>query len=216
MNYPILYSFRRCPYAMRARIALIYSGVKFSLREVDLKNKPKQLIEISPKGTVPVLQLSDSKILEESLDIIDYSLDKNDPNNLALLGQQDLLQEANRLIENNDIDFVRVLRKYKYFERHPEHSQEYYRKEAEEKYLKDYEARLTNGPFLLGKKSKADIAIFPFIRQFAFADKEWFFNSNYKKLINWISYWEESEDFNNLVMKKYKPWNEQFKNPLIN
>ena len=134
LSLPILYSFRRCPYAMRARMALHYSNINCILREVDLKNKPSAMLEISPKGTVPVLQLPDGRLIEESLEIIYYSLDQNDPEGLNNLSSETTLK-ARHLIEKNDMEFVGILRKYKYFERYPENTQVSYRNQAEELFL---------------------------------------------------------------------------------
>ena len=207
LSLPILYSFRRCPYAMRARMALHYSNINCILREVDLKNKPSAMLEISPKGTVPVLQLPDGRLIEESLEIIYYSLDQNDPEGLNNLSSETTLK-ARHLIEKNDMEFVGILRKYKYFERYPENTQVSYRNQAEELFLIGYEQMLEGQDFLLGKKSVADIAILPFIRQFALADEEWFFNSKYKNLIKWLNAIIQSEAFEVKVMAKHQTWKE--------
>ncbi|MDC0865226.1 glutathione S-transferase N-terminal domain-containing protein [Rickettsiaceae bacterium] len=194
---PILYSFRRCPYAMRARMALYYSSIDYTLREVDLKNKPQELIDISPKATVPVLHLQNGNVIDESLDIIYYALSYNDPENLNVE-----TSEARQMISENDIEFTSLLRKYKYFERYPEKSQESYCIEIENLFLYKYEKMLEKKEFLLGKKSVVDIAILPFIRQFAFVDKEWFFTSKYKNLIRWLNSFIQDSSFENIIMRK--------------
>ena len=204
---PILYSFRRCPYAMRARIALHYSGVNCEIREVSLKNKPDALINISPKATVPVIQFADGVIIDESLDIIHYAIGQNDPEGIAEVSK-DLQEQIDKLITSNDSEFALLLRKYKYFERYPEESQELYRKQVEEGFLTKYEQMLDSNKFLFGKKSIADIAILPFIRQFAFVDEEWFFSSPYKNLINWLNMALESDAFENIILAKHNPWKE--------
>lgn len=207
LSLPILYSFRRCPYAMRARMALYYSSINCILREVDLKNKPSAMLEISPKGTVPVLQLPDGRLIEESLEIIYYSLDQSDPYGLANLTVK-TASKAGYLIGKNDVEFVDLLRKYKYSERYPEDTQVSYRNQAEELFLAQYDQMLEGQEFLLGKKSVADIAILPFIRQFALADEEWFFSSKYKNLIKWLNAVIQSEVFEAKIMAKNEPWEE--------
>ncbi len=207
LSLPILYSFRRCPYAMRARMALHYSNINCILREVDLKNKPSAMLEISPKGTVPVLQLPDGRLIEESLEIIYYSLDHSDPYGLANLTVE-TASKAGYLIEKNDVEFVGLLRKYKYSERYPEDTQVSYRNQVEELFLAQYDQMLEGQEFLLGKKSVADIAILPFIRQFALADEEWFFSSRYKNLIKWLNAVIQSEVFEAKIMAKNEPWKE--------
>lgn len=204
---PILYSFRRCPYAMRARMALHYSEINCELREVSLKNKPDALINISPKATVPVMHLPDGTIIDESLDIIHYAISQNDPEGISNVSKN-LQEQIDELIAINDSEFASLLRKYKYFEKHPEESQESYRKKIEANFLTKYEMMLDGNKFLFGKKSIADIAILPFIRQFAFVDDEWFFNSSYKNLINWLNMALESDVFENIILAKHNPWKE--------
>lgn len=195
---PILYSFVRCPYAIRARTALVESGVNCILREVDLKNKPISMLNISPKGTVPVLQMPDGSIIEESLDIIYFATQTELP----------LKDEMAELIKNNDGEFVSLARIYKYPNRYPDESKDDCRKQIEEKFLAKYEKMLERVPYLLGEKSIVDIALFPFIRQFAFVDKEYFFNTKYKNVISWLNKFIENPDFQNITMRKNKPWQE--------
>lgn len=202
---PILYSFRRCPYAMRARMALHYSEINCELREVSLKNKSDALINISPKATVPVMHLPDGTIIDESLDIIHYAISQNDPEGISNVSKN-LQEQIDELIAINDSEFALLLRKYKYFEKHPEESQESYRKKIEANFLTKYEMMLDGNKFLFGKRSIADIAILPFIRQFAFVDEEWFFNSSYKNLINWLNMALESDVFENIILAKHNPW----------
>lgn len=204
-TYPVLYSFRRCPYAIRARMALKYASIEYELREVILSNKPQVMIILSNKGTVPVLQLTDGKIIDESLDVMLWALQQSDPDNWLHVEPQN----TRLLIENNDNGFKLYLDRYKYFQRFPEESQLYYRENAEE-FIKLLESRLRqNGGIGLvtGHISLADVAIFPFIRQFAHVDWEWFSNSQYKNLISWLLRFEQSELFIS-VMKKHKPWQE--------
>lgn len=206
-NYPILYSFRRCPYAMRARMALVYSAVECELREVVLRDKPPSLLEYSPKGTVPVLILSDGTIIEESMDVINYALSRGDPEGL-LDTTSEQSDDVEGLIVNNDKDFVKWLTRYKYFERHPEQTQAEYLQVIEENYLQEFEKRLSGHKYIVSdKKTKADLALIPFIRQFAYADKEYFYNCKYKKIIAWLEGFMSDPSFE-VVMHKFDQWHE--------
>lgn len=199
-NLPILYSFVRCPYAMRARIALIEANMNCILREVNLKNKPSHMLEISPKGTVPVLCFTDNSILEESLDVVHHALKLSDEEKQ----QQKLIAQ---IINSNDTEFVKLLRPYKYPDRYPQLSALSCRQKIENRFLDKYEKMLEGKLFLLGiKKSLLDIAILPFIRQLSLVDQEWFFNSKYKNTISWLKIFTESDAFSNIVMAKHKPW----------
>lgn len=179
---PILYSFRRCPYAIRARMAIYYASITVELREVSLANKPEQMLSLSPKGTVPVLQLRD-KVLDESLDVMHWALQQSDPESWL---KPELTSQTDQLIASNDQDFKGWLDKYKYWERFPDQSQTYYRSRAEE-FIALLEGMLSEYRFLFGyQRSLADIAIFPFIRQFAFVDKDWFDSAPYPNLQKWL------------------------------
>ena len=204
-NIPILYSFIRCPYAIRARIALVASQINCILREVDLKNEPEELLKTSPKGTVPVLLLPDGKIIDESLDVIYYATSQNKNLNLEQYPKQKQ-EEIKSLISKNDCDFVRLARPYKYPERYPDESKEKCLQEIESRFLDKYENMLDGKDFLYEQKSISDIALFPFVRQFALVDKEYFFNSHYKNIIRWLESFMDSSDFKNIVMAKNKPW----------
>lgn len=201
---PILYSFRRCPYAIRARLALKYSGIRVELREVLLANKPDEMLQISPKGTVPVIELVDGMILDESLDIMKWALSKNDPDSW-LTKDPISLDETNRLIVINDGPFKEHLDHYKYAVRFPEHPAEHYRDQADE-YLTTLDNMLKESRYLFGDQSTlADMAIFPFIRQFAFVDKNWFDNSQYSSLRSWLDSMLQMKLFTD-VMQKYSRW----------
>lgn len=200
-NLPILYSFVRCPYAIRARIALVESGINCLLREVDLKNKPAHLLEISPKGTVPVLLLPDRKIIEESLDIIYYATKEN--NKLKSTEKQ---EQIKNLISRSDTEFVELVRYYKYPDRYPDKSAKHSRQEIENKFLDIYEEMLIEKEFLFGDKSIADIAIVSMVRQFALVDSDWFFNSKYINVIRWLKSFIETDSFKNIIMAKNQPW----------
>lgn len=203
----VLYSFRRCPYAMRARLALAYcvSAKQFELREVVLKNKPQAMLTLSPKGTVPVLQLADGQVLEESLDIMHFALSYS-PSQLSSLYPESLQAEIDALIALNDGEFKWALDRYKYSDRYDE-SEAYYREKGLV-FLDTLERLLSQHTYLLSNDvSLADLAIFPFVRQFAHVDKNWFENSQYPLLINWLNNWLESPLFIS-VMNKYKQWQE--------
>jgi len=195
---PILYSFRRCPYAIRARMAIAYASITLEMREVALANKPAAMLAISPKGTVPVLQLSD-RVIDESVEVMRWALSQSDPENWLALDSQ---QEQSTLIEENDNEFKGWLDKYKYWDRYPEQSQQDYRKKAE-KFLSNLELRLQHNSYLLGNNiCMADIAIFPFIRQFAFVDKPWFDDADYPSVQRWLNQFLQSKLFEQVMVKQ--------------
>ena len=199
MVHPILYSFRRCPYAIRARMVLSYMEVSVELREVLLNERPQSLYKISSKGTVPVLLLKDGKVLDESLDIMRWAI-KQGEQKLC----EDKLNEQNQLIKYNDTKFKYWLDKYKYHVRYLEHSREYYQRKCS-KTLAEYDMRLRENAYLMGDRiGLADIAIFPFIRQCANVDQNWF-NNKYPNLNQWLEIWKQSRVFKS-VMMKYNQW----------
>jgi glutathione S-transferase len=199
MDMPILYSFIRCPYAIRSRMALKYAGIDYQLREVSLKNKPPEMLAISPKGTTPVLQLADGKVLEESLDIIYWALHQNDPEGW-LQFSPNLLELGKKLILENDSEFKQNLDRYKYYVRFTE-PQATYRSQAET-YLQTLERLLQQHCFLLGdRQSVADIAVFPFVRQLAHVDLQWFDNSPYQALVKWLNFYKSSPLFLKIMEK---------------
>ena len=197
---PILYTFRRCPYAIRARIALSYAGVKFEVREVDLKDKPQILLSISPKGTVPVLQLSADRVIEESLDIMLWTIDQYDPEGwLDPNHQQDIFN----LINETDIDFKSNLDDYKYAENPMKKCEALRRCEV---FLESIEQRLCKHHFLFSDDmSLADVAIFPFVRQFSKVSDLWFEGPHFERVKQWLEYFSESELFKK-AMNKYPVW----------
>ena len=203
-SYPVLYSFRRCPYAIRARLAIKACKIKVELREVMLADKPDELLISSPKGTVPVLCLSDGRLIDESRDIMMWALAQHDPENW-LPKTQEMKQKTADLIDLNDNSFKTHLDHYKYADRFPENSQLHYRQEAEV-FLRQLENNLTKNTYLLGDLiTLADIAIFPFIRQFASVDKDWFDHSPYIRLQQWLAALLVSPLFLS-VMNKYSRW----------
>ncbi|HEX5539627.1 MAG TPA: glutathione S-transferase [Methylophilaceae bacterium] len=201
---PVLYSYRRCPYAMRARMALRYSDIEVEIREISFKQKPRHMLALSPKGTVPVLVLTDGKVIDESLDIMRWAIEQHDPEQW-LLADPIARSEADALIADNDYVFKPVLDKYKYAVRFPQRSAESYRTEGE-LFFRRLERRLQDKPYLFGDRiSLADVAIFPFIRQFSLVDTAWFEQSPYTALQSWLSLLLQTELFMG-VMQKYPTW----------
>jgi len=202
---PILYSFRRCPYAMRARMAIVASGLKVELREIHLKEKPAEMLIASPKATVPVLVLGNGEVIDESLDIMKWALQKNDRDH-GLNSDTGKRQAAiDALIFENDSTFKQHLDHYKYADRFPAFPAEHYRQQGES-FLKKLEIKLQQTKYLFANTACiADIAIFPFIRQFAYVDKDWFDNSPYLALQQWLAGFLESSDFA-IVMRKNPVW----------
>jgi len=204
-SVPVLYSFRRCPYAMRARMALVYSGVTFELREIVLKNKPQEMLNASPKGTVPVLILPTGTVVDESLDVMKWALSMNDPDDWVMQTSLELTHSLNALIQKNDHEFKGYLDRYKYADRYPECSMKHYRGQGEV-FLLELERKLQSSLYLFGDQlTLADVAIMPFIRQFAHVDIDWFRQTPYKKLQAWLDDFLQSTLFNR-VMKKYPLW----------
>jgi len=201
-SYPRLYSFRRCPYAMRARLGLLFAGLQVELREITLKNKPPQMLAISPKGTVPVLQLLDGTVIEESREIMTWALTQQDAQ--GLLAAQTLPQ-ANALIDKNDNEFKYWLDRYKYADRHLDMSQAEYRQRGEA-FLQMLEKLLIKNPYLLGESiTIADIGIMPFVRQFAHVNRKVFYDLPYPNLQRWLQDWLQHPLFLQ-AMTKFQPW----------
>ena len=189
---------------MRARLALYASGVAVELREVALRDKPSSMLEASPKGSVPVLVLPGGRVIDESWDIMQWALQQGDPE--GWLGKNNVyIDAATPLVIENDTVFKTNLDRYKYADRYPQHPQIYYRCAAET-FLQQLEYRLGTTRFLLGDvMSIVDVAIFPFIRQFAEVDKSWFAQAPYPLLRRWLAAFLSSEYFA-AVMKKYPIW----------
>ncbi|EDX88882.1 glutathione S-transferase [Alcanivorax sp. DG881] len=193
-----LYSFRRCPYAMRARLGVWFSGLQVELREVTLKNKPAQMLAISPKGTVPVLLLADGAVIEESRDIMVWALEQQDPQGLL---DATVLDQANALIEQNDNEFKYWLDRYKYADRHVEMTQTEYRQRGEA-FLQVLESLLESSAYLLGDAPTiADIGVMPFVRQFAHVDRDVFGQLPYPNLQRWLQGWLENPLFLQTMIK---------------
>jgi len=181
-------------------LALVYADIRVELREVTLKNKPEQLSALSPKGTVPVLQLQDGVVIDESLAIMHWALAQHDPKHWLAITEDD-----RRLMAWNDGDFKYFLDRYKYADHYPDYPAPYYRQQAEV-FLAELESRLTACRYLSGKDfSLADAAIFPFVRQFAAVDEKWFQAGGYPALKIWLEGLSASALFN-AVMLKYPVW----------
>ncbi len=190
---PLLYSFRRCPYAIRARLAIAQSGVAVALHEVDLKCKPAAMLVVSPKGTVPVLHLPDGQVLAESLDIMRWALQQHDPQ--GWLSSPQPARDA-RLLAANDGPFKHWLDRYKYRVRHPGETAEHCQAEAATALLNDLEVALaqagagaSNWLSAGAHPGLADAALFPFMRQFAGVDAAWFAQSRWSFTRAWLGRW---------------------------
>ena len=195
-----LYSFRRCPYAMRARMALRYSGVAVQIVEVSLKAKPAEMLALSSKGTVPVLSV-DGRVIDESLDIMRWALAQNDPQDWLLKDDPQAQQHSAALIEENDQVFKVHLNRYKYAERYPEQPMAFYRSEGEV-FLRKLDELLEGRDYLLADHpSLTDIALMPFVRQFAHVDREWFGQTPYVRLQAWLQRFIESDLFTSIMKK---------------
>ncbi|MCF6444507.1 glutathione S-transferase [Nereida sp. MMG025] len=194
----ILYSFRRCPYAMRARLALVLAEQQVGLREVVLRDKPAHMIEVSPKATVPVLIAGD-QVIDESLDVMLWALGQNDPHGLL-----DMPDEGHALIAQNDGPFKAALDRTKYGTRYPDCDPMEERAKAKA-ILMTLEPRLAGG-WLFGDAPKlADYAILPFIRQFANSDRAWFDAQDWPHLRAWLDHFLDSALFDG-IMRKYPKW----------
>lgn len=198
MSLPILYSFRRCPYAMRARMALWVAGLAVELREVKLAAKPPELLAASPKGTVPVLVLPDGRVIDQSLHIMRWALAQNDPEGW-------LAGDDAALIAANDGPFKHHLDRAKYPGRYEEDGLADHRAKALAQ-LAPLEQRLADAPYLCGDaRSLTDIALLPFIRQFAAIDPAWFAAQPLPHVQGWLEGLLASDLFAS-VMGKYPPW----------
>lgn len=182
---------------MRARMALSYAKIPVEIREISLKHKPAHLLQVSPKATVPVLVMQDGKVIDQSFDIMQWALQFSDTDGWLNVD----MEKAIQLIRNNDSTFKQSLDRYKYANRYPEHTETYYRSQGEV-FLLQLEHLLNQNKYLLANTpSLADIAIFPFIRQFAAVDKNWFDASVYSKLKAWLENLVESDIFTRVMVK---------------
>lgn len=203
-KYPILYSFRRCPYAMRARLAIKASGLIVEIREVELKNKPKEFLNISPKATVPIVCISSKQIIEESLDIMEWALKINDP--LKLLKHEKLNNiEIHSILNKLENEFKQNLDRYKYSSRFDLPNPKLYR-DKNLQTLNEFNNLLQNNKGICSSNlSLLDYAVFPFIRQFRNVNSVWFDSLELKFLQTWLYELIDSDEFSS-IMKKYEIW----------
>ncbi|MBL4740374.1 MAG: glutathione S-transferase [Sneathiella sp.] len=198
---------------MRARMAILLSGLTLELRDVLLKDKPVEMTSISPKATVPVLAFPNGHVLEESLDIMLWAVEQGGPDN-SYPQSPEIRTEIMDLIEENDGSFKRALDRYKYHVRFPENTREEYRCQAEV-FLSKLEGRLNSHTFLISDNPNlADIAIFPFIRQFANSDRQWFDQAPYPALQKWLNNWTASASYLH-IMKKRPIWEAGLSGPFF-
>lgn len=198
MSYPILYSFRRCPYAMRARLAIAASGIRVELREIVLRDKAPEFLETSPSGTVPCLK-DDRKILDESLHIMAWALARNDPHNLRVMPA-----EGYQLIADCDGPFKEALDHTKYTTRYPDFDPIEERAKASA-FLQNWDKQLDQGYFFGTTPTLADMAILPFVRQFANINRAWFDSQNWENVHRWLETFLDSDLFQE-IMDKYPKW----------
>ena len=204
LKYPILYTFRRCPYAMRARFAIRSSKIMVEVREIKLKEKPSEFLKSSPKGTVPVLITKSGEVLEESLDIINWALNMKDSHKWLSKGRLKK-DEIKNLLDDFEIKFKNNLDKYKYPNRFSGVDR-YLHRDKNLCFLEKLNSYLKNNKSLNSQHlTLLDYAIFPFVRQFRNVDKDWFDKLNFSLLNNWINHIIDSEEFSS-IMKKYKKW----------
>jgi glutathione S-transferase len=186
---PLLYTFRRCPYAMRARMALLQAGRDFEAVEVSLRDKPTSLLALSPKGTVPVLHLPDGSVLEESWDIMRWALAAPDAQGWWARAQS---PENLDLVQRNDSDFKHHLDRWKYPQRYAGETltPDEHRDRGQDVLLRPLEARLRSAPYLGGATPCAtDLAVLPFVRQFASVDPDWFATLDLPSVRAWLNGW---------------------------
>ena len=202
---PVLYTFRRCPYAMRARLAIAVSGVQLEQREVVLRHKPAEMLAASPKGTVPVLLLPDGEVIEQSLDIMLWALRLNDPQQW-LTPKGAAIEDMLALVTGNDGAFKQSLDRYKYPNRYADESAEEFAEESASNakafavahrtqcanWLENLESRLAGGWLCGPNASLADMALLPFVRQFAHTDASWFASQPWPRLQAWLAAFETS------------------------
>lgn len=200
---PILYSYRRCPYAMRARMALKYAGVVLEHREIELRNKPKSMLLLSPKGTVPVLCV-DGLVLEQSIDIMRWALMKSDPDGWVRVDEK----ASQFWIDQNDGLFKALLDRYKYPNRYPDLTTEEVLSAALDVMLIPLEKALASSQYILGDRmTYVDVAIFPFVRQFAMVDPQRFASLPLSSTQKWLEKHLQSDLFHS-VMHKYPSWHD--------
>lgn len=181
-------------------MAIRAAGISVSWREILLKDKPQAMLDSSPKGTVPVLVLENGTVIDESRDVMQWALSQS-----AELSFDPNWEQSDPWLTENDEQFKYWLDRYKYSVGYPEHTEQYYRDQAEQ-FIAKLDQQLACQPFLLGQSiSAADIGIFSFVRQFAYVDQQWFFSNQYHNVQRWLNYWLEHPWFTS-VMHKQAPW----------
>ena len=205
-RHPVFWSFRRCPYAMRARLAVSSAGIQVELREILLRDKPDAFLKASPKGTVPVVELADGTVIEESRDVMQWALAQNDPDEWLDVQHRDP-EATTAFLDALDGPFKTHLDRYKYASRFdPEAALEH--REAGAAMLAEFDTRLASQPSLSGRKNGLlDFATLPFVRQFRIADPIWFDAQPWPHLHHWLQAFLEGRQFA-LIMKKYAAWQE--------
>lgn len=203
-SLPILYSLRQCPYAMRARMGLLLARQVVTLRDINMKDKPEEMLAVSSKATVPVLILNDASVIDQSLDIMVWALTKNDPDNLLHNHQPNTLSIMLELINRNDNEFVSDLKKYKAAARYHDVEKDSHRQHCEV-FLKHLEQRLNEHEFVMGDTlSLVDYAILPFIRQFSRVERPWYLQAPYPKLRHWLNTFYQQPTFTKTMVKHPK------------
>ncbi len=204
-KYPILYSLQHCPYAMRARLGILSANLPVLLRAIVLKNKPSEMLKASSKGTVPVLVVDETTVIDESLDIMLWALSKNDPNNLLNAQVENALSNMLSLINRYDTEFKTALERYKCAKRYHDANVVEHRENCEH-FIHELEERLSAHRFIMGDTlSLVDFAVFPFIRQFARIDKKRFLESRLPKVQFWLRARLDSKIYSE-AMKQYPLW----------
>lgn len=199
MQKPLLYTYRRCPYAMRARMALLIAGIEFDAHEVSLRDKPAEMLALSPKGSVPVMVLPGGQVLEQSWDIMRWAMNRD-----AAKSWWDAAQTAENLdwLAKNDGEFKHHLDRYKYPERFNETDQAGHREQALASFLRPLNSRLEQSGFLGGSEPCAiDLALFPFVRQFAAVEPAWFESEQLPALQAWLAGWLSNSLFAHCMQK---------------
>jgi len=203
--FPVLYSLRNCPYAMRARLAIYASGQQVHLRDLVLSNKPAEMLLASPKGTVPVLITAENSVIDESLAVMLWAFTQSDPQNYLDASQPNALAEMLELISLFDNEFKEHLEQYRCAKRYHEPSLIENRQQCEH-YLAGLELRLNQHQYLMSDNpSLADLALMPFIRQFARVERQWYLQSPYPKLRQWLNQYLQSRMFSK-VMAQNPMW----------
>lgn len=206
-SYPILYSFRRCPYAMRARMAIFKAGIEVELREVVMRDRPQELYDIFKPGSVPVLHLPDGTVIGESLKVMLWALEQNDPDEW-LKPKNEALSLIEMVSQPNG-KFKYALDRYKYPDRYLSDDMPVFEDDMRKiclDILREWNVRIAENGYLIGDQiSLADIAIFPFVRQYAHTDLDWFDKQDLKPLQNWLSAHKQSDLFTK-TMRKYDQW----------